>query len=805
MKKQLLKLIAVLSFSAAFSQVGVNTTDPKAQLDIRSTDQTAPSNTDGILIPKIDAFPAINPTINQNGMMVFLTTAVGPKLPGFYYWDNSSSSWIGLASSTGGWALNGNAGTVAGTDFLGTSDAQPLDFRTNNIIRARITTKGQIEMLNTGKSVFMGEEAGAADDLTDNFNVNIGYQAGKSNSTGTRNVGIGHQALTNNTANNNVAIGSLSLTNSTTGSDNIALGTSSLVNNTTGGNNIAIGTNTLNANSTGRRNIAIGSSALISNTGNYNIGIGDKALLGTSTGNYNTALGAQAMFSNQTGGNNVAVGFSALINNVSGIQNTAVGFYAGQNATGTGNIFIGNRAGSSETSDNKLYIANSDTTSPLIYGDFGSGLLRVNGTLNVNNFYSLPTTDGTAGQSLTTDGAGNVGWSNGAVDNLGNHSATQNIQLNNNYLSNDGTNTGIRINNAGFVGIGTAVPTTSLHVVGGTKLENSTLQFHSGDGVDKIQLTDWAGMGSKINHSAGWSIDYMAGPGDWDTDGQHRFFTSVSGVGYAERMRINNSGNVGIGSTAPTQAKLVINGTEDNTLNYGYLFSDGTTGTNSGTSGYSVYATGKIAATEFNAFSDERIKNIKGISESKNDLETLNKIQITNYTFKDSIGKGNGMSKKVIAQQVKEVYPQAVSEITDVIPDIYTIAKIKDGRVVLKNNLQKGDRVKLVFENKTEVVSVLQADEFGFNVPLADEGKVFVYGREVKDFHTVDYEALSTLNISATQELIKIINQQETEIRNLKADNSNMNKRLSQTEADVEQMKQILRMETADNSVKRPE
>ncbi len=29
---------------------------------------------------------------------------------------------------------------------------------------------------------------------------------------------------------------------------------------------------------------------------------------------------------------------------------------------------------------------------------------------------------------------------------------------------------------------------------------------------------------------------------------------------------------------------------------------------------------------------------------------------------------------------------------------------------------------------------------------------VFVYGREVNDFHTVDYEALSMLNVSATQE-----------------------------------------------------
>lgn len=81
------------------AQVGVNTTAPNSQLDIRSSNQATPANTDGILIPKVDAFPAVNPTAAQQGMLVYLTTAVGPKAPGFYYWDNPTLSWIGLSSS----------------------------------------------------------------------------------------------------------------------------------------------------------------------------------------------------------------------------------------------------------------------------------------------------------------------------------------------------------------------------------------------------------------------------------------------------------------------------------------------------------------------------------------------------------------------------------------------------------------------------------------------------------------------------------------------------------------------------------
>ena len=102
MKKIQYSIFLLLFFvvSTLNAQVGINTTTPNAQLEIKSSDQANPTNTDGLIIPKIDVFPATNPTAAQQGMMVYLTTTVGVNSPGFYYWDGAS--WKSVGGTGGG-------------------------------------------------------------------------------------------------------------------------------------------------------------------------------------------------------------------------------------------------------------------------------------------------------------------------------------------------------------------------------------------------------------------------------------------------------------------------------------------------------------------------------------------------------------------------------------------------------------------------------------------------------------------------------------------------------------------------------
>ena len=107
------------------------------------------------------------------------------------------------------------------------------------------------------------------------------------------------------------------------------------------------------------------------------------------------------MSANTTGSNNTAIGRNALQVVTSGSQNTALGVGAGSaNVQGTGNIFVGYMAGSQETGSNKLYIDNSSTADPLIYGDFDTDSVTVNGDVKITGNLSADKVISSTGKSV---------------------------------------------------------------------------------------------------------------------------------------------------------------------------------------------------------------------------------------------------------------------------------------------------------------------------------------------------------------------------------------------------------------------
>lgn len=320
--------------------VAINTTgvigNASAMLDINST------NT-GLLIPRIIlsatniAAPVVAPATS---LLVYNTATAGVSpnnvTPGYYYWDGIQ--WVRITTNPVGgfyWSTLGNAATVDGTNFLGTTDNIPLNFRVNN------QRAGRIDHLNF--NTFLGYQSGNVI-TTGQYNSALGNRSLYSNTTGGANVAIGNWTLYNNlSGGENTAVGNEAMYSNTNGYFNTAIGTYSLYNNTTGNYNTASGHNALATNTTGEYLSAFGTYALRYNTlGVDNSAFGYATLLFNTIGSQNSAFGNESLRSNTTGSNNSAVGTFSLYSNTTGNFNTATGYNSlGNNSTGIENTSNG--------------------------------------------------------------------------------------------------------------------------------------------------------------------------------------------------------------------------------------------------------------------------------------------------------------------------------------------------------------------------------------------------------------------------------------------------------------------------------
>jgi hypothetical protein len=247
-----------------------------------------------------------------------------------------------------------------------------------------LSVVGKIDLNDGGNSVFVGTDAGLNDDGSSNYNVGVGFQALRANTTGSFNAANGYQALYSNT----------------TGYENTANGFYSLRTNTTGVHNTANGSQALRANTTGSYNTANGWLALYSNTtGNINTANGYGALYNNTTGSYNTANGSLALYFNTTGNYNVAIGYQAGRytsipgNNTLPSNSIFIGYDSRPQLDSQSNqIVIGDQA--IGNGSNSITIGNSSHNATYIEGIYDAT------TNNSSNVYI--TSDGQLKRSLTS-------------------------------------------------------------------------------------------------------------------------------------------------------------------------------------------------------------------------------------------------------------------------------------------------------------------------------------------------------------------------------------------------------------------
>lgn len=248
---------------------------------------------------------------------------------------------------------------------------------------------------------------------------------------------------------------------------------------------------------------------------------------------------------------------------------------------------------------------------------------------------------------------------------------------------------------------------------------------------------------------------------------------------------VTTDGRIGVGTSGPSFPLHVPNYIYSQ-QSYRWFGSGGYDGgSSSGNYPYSIRTVHATACPEFNIFSDERVKtNIIDIDDLSA-LNILRQIEPKQYTYKNTIKKGTGPVWGFIAQQVESVLDYAVGKLKDFIPDIYDEASIYTNnnstgsiltlskntttslnttenctlplkiRLYVNNeDAEKDVTLKSIINDQSFEIEELVEDVFNnINGDIAHQHKVFVYGKKVDDYRSLNKDAIFTIATAALQEV----------------------------------------------------
>jgi hypothetical protein len=360
--------------------------------------------------------------------------------------------------------------------------------------------------------------------------------------------------------------------------------------------------------------------------------------------------------------------------------------------------------------------------------------------------------------------------------NVSNYVRTTSNILFNNFVARDAVlNTAITTNAYSDTKVSTYLGTTATKVFGGKigvglSAPVRNLHIHSTLDQTGIQMTD-SSSGSLNNN--GFNI-WKSSTGNGGTGNIYNYGDKGINIGINTAIRIAvlyNSWTEFVG----TSASQTITG-----LRYGSSSVTWGTSLSSATfTNVAIKVNGSIWSTGSLITSSSRL--IKKEIEELEDQECLNKLlrlKPVKYRYIDNLKNRHATNKVYgfIAEEVKEVLPEAVQNNTEeLIPNIYTQGRIENNILIIDKELElnveytcyleyaEDDEIKI-----TPLGVYSESGRYIIDKTYENGVNILVYGKRIKDFHTLDKAHFHALTVSSCQELYKIIMEQKQEITDLK-------------------------------------
>ncbi|MGE5354677.1 MAG: tail fiber domain-containing protein [Deltaproteobacteria bacterium] len=453
-------------------------------------------------------------------------------------------------------------------------------------------------------------------------NTASGWNSLNNNTEGKFNTAYGSRTLFNNTTGNyNVAIGTVTMYANISGSGNSALGHSALNSNEIGFNNTAIGSEALYKNSSGNLNTALGNRAGFEiTTGTHNIVLGHHAGKNITSGNYNILVGDNVETPSATGSYQMVIGDSLLL--YGDISNKRIGIgtsnpkailHTHGTGTGGGNVLFTGQRKISGAGDPPATGAGTRMMWYPDYAAFRVGQVEGNqwdktniGThslavgLNTKasatscialGYGTTASNDFATALGVNTNATGNSSTAFGSYTTAPSYAETVLGQYNTIYTpvgtnvwnagdrlfvvgngtENSARNNAFTILKNGNSGIGTEIPNEKLEVAGNIHVSgadrtifnrsNNYLAFGTNN-TERARITNVGNVGIGLTVPN----EKLEVAGNIHVSGADRTIYNRSnnylafGTNNTERIRITNTGNVGIGTTPNANALLHING-----------------------------------------------------------------------------------------------------------------------------------------------------------------------------------------------------------------------------------------------------